>query len=186
MRLSQARLREADTIAAQAIERGIRRPELPTVRGTVALLEEDKSRAKNFFQEALKIAPDFPIARIRLLLLDNARPDLQERYRELVADARRGRAAGDEWPDSAIDEALLEAGFGHEDAALQALDTAIALGYRDAGWLLLDPMLAGLRSNPGFMRRIETIRRLVDTERQRVVGAAWLPPSFLDGNAARM
>ncbi len=100
--------------------------------------------------------------------------------------ARRGRAEGDEWPDSAIDEALLEAGFGNEDEAFRALDTAISLGYRDASWLLLDPMLASLRDDPGFIRRIETIRRLVSTERQRVEGAGWLPPSFLGGNAARM
>lgn len=186
MRLSQARLRDADAIAARAIERGIRRPELPTIRGTAALLTGDEARARRFFHEALEITPDFPAARIRLLLLDNVRPDVQDRYRELVTDARRGRAAGDEWPDSAIDEALLEAGFGDEGAALRALDLAIHLGYRDAGWLLLDPGLAALHGDPGFIRRIETIRRLVDAERQRVVGAGWLPPSFLDGSAARM
>ena len=191
MRLSQARFREADAIAAEAIERGIRRPELPTIRGTVALLEGDEPRARTFFQEALEIAPDFPAARIRLLLLARRAPGgradagLERLRRELVAAARRGRAEGDEWPDSAIDETLLEAGFGHEHAALLALDLAIALGYRDADWLLLDPMLAGLRDNPrarpDFLRRIETIRRLVDAERQRVLGASWLPSSLLDG-----
>src|SRR6185436_3247963 len=29
-------------------------------------------------------------------------------------------------------------------------------------------------------------RRLVDAERQKVLGAGWLPPSLLDGSAARM
>lgn len=195
MRLSQARPREADAIAAQAIERGIRRPELPTIRGTVALLEGDEPRARTFFQEALEIAPDFPAARIRLLILVRQDPggsagvDLEGLHRELVAAARRGRTEGDEWPGSAIDEALLEAGFGHAHAALRALDVAIALGHRDADWLLLDPMLAGLRDNPrvrpDFLRRIATIRRLVDAERQRVVGASWLPPALLDGAPAR-
>jgi DNA-binding winged helix-turn-helix (wHTH) protein/Tfp pilus assembly protein PilF len=182
-RLSQARPQEADRIAARAIERGIQRPELPTIRGTVALLEGDEARARAFFQEALKIEPDFPPAQVRLLLLTRNDAGLAQ---ELVNAARRGRAEGDEWPDSAIDETLLEAGFGREDAALRALDTAIGLGYRDAGWLLLDPMLAGLRKESGFIHRIETIRRLVDAERQRVVGAGWLPPSLLDGRAARM
>lgn len=186
-RLSQARLREADAIAARAIERGIRRPELPTIRGLVALLEGDEPRARVLFQEALKIEPGFPPAGTRLLLL--TRPEAG-RVRELVDAAHRGRAEGDEWPDSAIDEALLEAGLGQQEEALRALDLAIALGYRDAGWLLLDPLLASLRdgpaSRPDFLRRIETIRRLVDAERQRVVGAGWLPPSLLDGSAARM
>ena len=188
-RLSQARPREADVIAARAIERGIRRPELPTLRGTVALLEGDEPRAEAFFREALEIAPNYPPAAIRLLLLARQTSEgaaLERRYRELVDGARSGRAQVDEWPDSAVDEALLEVGFGHQDAALRTLDDAIRLGYRDADCLLLDPILSGLRENPGFIQRIETIRRLVDAERQRVVGAAWLPPSLLDGSAARM
>lgn len=141
--------------------------------------------AKAFFREALTIEPDFLPAQARLLLLERREASGSE-ARQLIAAIHRGRAAGDEWPDSAIDEALLEAGFGHPDAALRALDTAIDLGYRDAGWLLLDPMLAELRREPSFLHRIETIRRRVDAERQRVVGAAWLPPALLDGNAARM
>lgn len=184
-RLSQARPREADAIAARGIERGIRRPELPNIRGIVALLEGDPARAEAFFQEALKIAPEFPLAAVRLLLLTRRDATFERRCRELAETARRGRAEGDEWPDSAMDEALLEAGLGDEDAALRALDTAIDLGYRDAGWLLLDPMLSGLHDNPGFIRRIETIRRLVDAERQRVMDASWLPPSLLGGSAAR-
>jgi len=61
------------------------------------------------------------------------------------------------------------------------LDVAITLGYRDTGWLLLDPMLGGLREDSRFLRRIERIRRLVNAERQKVLGAGWLPPSLLDG-----
>ena len=183
MRLSQARLREADEIAAQAITRGIRRPELAEIRGTVALLEGDVLRAKGFYQNALAIAPGFPRAQTRLLLLSG---DSDRERSQWLDTLRHGRTQGDEWPDSAIDEALLEAGSGHADAALRALDVAINFGYRDKDWLLLDPMLAGLRSHPGFLQRIEKIRRLIDAERQRVLGAGWLPPSLLDARAARM
>jgi DNA-binding winged helix-turn-helix (wHTH) protein/Flp pilus assembly protein TadD len=186
MRLSQARLREADQIATKAIARGIHRPELAALRGTVALLEGNEPQAKTFFREALTIEPDFLPARTRLLLLNRHEPGRGSEARQLIDGIHRGRAAGDEWPDSAIEEALLESGFGRHDEALHALDTAIDLGYRDAGWLLLDPMLAGLRKEPSFLRRIETIRRRVDAERQRVVGAGWLPPALLDGSAARM
>jgi len=184
MRLSQGRPREADEIAAQAIRRGIRRPELAAIRGDVALLAGDEKRAKSLYEEALAIAPGFSEAEIRLLLLD--RRDQTTRYREALAGLRQGRAEGDEWPGGALAEALLAAGFGDDAAALHALDTAIDLGDRDAGWLLLDPMLAGLRKEPAFMGRVERIRRLVAAERQRVAGAAWLPPSLLAGSAARM
>jgi DNA-binding winged helix-turn-helix (wHTH) protein/tetratricopeptide (TPR) repeat protein len=185
MRLSQARFPEADAIAARAIERGVHRPELMEIRGTVALLGGNASRAKGFYQGALAIAPGFPRARVRLLLLDRREPaaaDLERRRAELLADLDEGRKGGDEWPDGAIDRALLEAGFGQNAGALKALDAAIALGDRDADGLLLDPDLAGLRGDPGFGLRIEAIRRLVAAERQRVVGAPWLPPSLLAGD----
>jgi DNA-binding winged helix-turn-helix (wHTH) protein/tetratricopeptide (TPR) repeat protein len=192
MRLSQARPREADGIAAQAVQRGTRRPELPEIRGVVALLAGDEARAESFFREALAVEPAFIRARIRLLVASRrtprggADPGLERRRRELADELRRGRAQGDEWPDSAVDELLLAAGFDHEEAALQALDAAIGLGFRDKGWLLVEPMLATLRSAPGLLLRIERIQRLVDAERQRVAGAPWLPAGLLDGSAARM
>ncbi len=189
MRLSQARFPEADAIAARAVERGVRRPELLEIRGTVALLRGDRARAKGFYQDALTVAPGFPRARVRLLLLarrESGAADLERQRRELLADLLQGRREGDQWPDGAIDEALLEAGFGHAAEALRALDAAIALGARDADGLLLDPDFAGLRGDPGFGLRIEAIRRRVAAERQRVVGAPWLPPSLLAGSAERM
>jgi hypothetical protein len=144
------------------------------------LMKGDEPKAEAFFKEALSIDPEFLRARTRLLLLERRRsggsdPALEQRYRNEALDIRQGRTAGDEWPDSAIDEMLLEAGFGDEEAALQALDAAIDRGYRDDDWLLLDPMLAGLRADPEFRLRIETIRRLVAAERQRVLRAGWLP-----------
>jgi len=184
MRLSQNRPREADEISAQAIRRGIRRPELATIRGDVALLGGEEKKARAFYQEALSIAPGFSEAETRLLLLDRreagsaARPDLETRYHAALAGLRQGRAEGDEWPSGALNEALLAAGFGDPATALHALDTAIDLGARDADWLLLDPMLAGLRQDPAFPRRIEGIRGLVAAERQRVAGSM--------GTAARM
>jgi tetratricopeptide (TPR) repeat protein len=189
MRLSQGRPREADEIAARALQRGTRGPELPAVRGTVALMKGDAPKAEPFFKDALAIDPRFLRASTRLLLLarrQSSGSDLEQRYREAVLSIRQARTAGDERPDAAIDEMLLEAGFGDEEAALRALDIAIARGYRDAGWLLLDPVLAGLRASPEFKLRIETIRRLAGAERQRVLRAGRLPPALLDGSAARM
>ena len=184
MRLSEGRLREAEDLAANAIRHGVRRPELAEIRGTVALLQGDKPRAKAFYDEALAIAPEFPRARTRLLVLAGG-GDAGLQGRQWLEELRRGWAEGDEWPEAAFDETLLEAGAGHAEAALHALDVAIGQGYRDEDWLLRDPMLAGLPA-PDLQRRIETIRRRVEAERQRVLGAPWLPPSLLDGRAARM
>src|SRR6185295_7242797 len=136
MRLSQGRLREADEIAARALERGTRRPELAETRGIVALMEGDDAGARVFFQKALAIDADFYPAKCRLLLLDRRQPGgaadagLERRRRNEVNELRLGRAQGDEWPDGAIAEMLLEAGAGHDSTALQALDAAIGLGFR--------------------------------------------------------
>jgi DNA-binding winged helix-turn-helix (wHTH) protein/Tfp pilus assembly protein PilF len=192
MRLSQGRVQEADSIAARAIERRIRRPELAEVRGTVALLAGEESRAQACFRDALAIAPGFLRAQTRLLLLAREAPgtaagvELTRRRHELLEELRRGRAEGDEWPDSGLDAALLAASLGQSEAAFRSLDTAIDLGFRDKDWLLLEPMLAGLRGDPRLLRRIERIGRLVGAERQRVLGAPWLPPALLGGSAARM
>lgn len=196
MHLSRARLREADAVAASALARGVRRPELWEVRGTVALLRGDAPAARRAFREALAVAPGFPRARTQLLLLDlreGKRPaDLEAQRQALIAEIREGQAQGDEWPDSWIDEAFLETGAppaGGADAPasnlaiLVALDGAIAHGFRDAGWLLLEPWFAGLRGDPGFLRRVEAIRLKVDADRQRVLGAPWLPPGFLAGDS---
>ncbi len=202
-RLSQGRVREADAIAEGAIARGIRRPELADVRGAVALLAGDTARARAFFAQALAVAPHDLRARTRLLVLAlqeagahlpagqpvAAGTTLESRRRDLrdLAEAlRRGRAEGDEWPDSGLDLALLETAAGDDGAALQALDAAIDLGYRDAGWLELEPMLVALRRDARFGERLARMRRLVDRERQGVVGAPWLPPALLAGSAARM
>jgi DNA-binding winged helix-turn-helix (wHTH) protein/tetratricopeptide (TPR) repeat protein len=183
LRLSQGRFADADALAARALQRGIRRPELAAIRGSVALAAGDPAQAKARFAEALAIEPGYGPARARLLRLGPPQPGA---YRKLLDELRQDRAEGDEWPDGSLDEALLETGLGDRPAALQALDRAIALGYRDAAWLERDPLLASLREDPGFSRRIAAIRRLIETERQRVAGAPWLPPALLEGNAARM
>jgi DNA-binding winged helix-turn-helix (wHTH) protein/Flp pilus assembly protein TadD len=200
MHLSRARLREADAIAASALARGVRRPELWEVRGTVALLRGDEPAARRAFRAALDVAPGYSRARTQLLLLDlredlregKAMAELEAQRRTLIAEARKGQAQGDEWPDSWIDQALLETGTpltGAADgparnlSALAALDGAIAHGFRDAGWLLLQPGFAGLRGDPRFQRRIEAIRLSIDAERQRVLGAPWLPQGFLEGDS---
>lgn len=151
-------------------------------------MEGDEPKARGFFRQALEIDPGYPRARTRLLLLDRrqeaaATAALEKRYHDELREIREGRAAGDEWPGASIDAALLEAGFGDSEAALRSVDEAIRLGYRDAGWLELDPMLARLRRHPGFAGRMARIRELVAAERRRVAGAPWLPPGLLGGGA---
>ena len=51
------------------------------------------------------------------------------------------------------------------EAALQALDRALELGYRDFAWLVKDPDLKKLRAQPGYEEMKEKISRLKSDSR---------------------
>ncbi|MEM7354729.1 MAG: winged helix-turn-helix domain-containing protein [Acidobacteriota bacterium] len=184
LELSHGRLDEADRLATAALERGIRRAELWLVRGDVAWLQGDLDKAREAFGEAKAIQPNSGRVRTRLYLLDITpnKPSHDQQVDEVrrrIAALRKVRAAGNVWPNSAIGEAALNAACEQWDEALQALDVAIELGFRDAGLLVHDPALARLQRNPAFQQRLEHIRRLVEAERRTVLAAEWLPPTFL-------
>lgn len=179
MRLSQGRNEDADRVASEALARDIRRPDLYRVRGLVAERAGRREEARSFFAEALALVPDDVSTRVRFACLDPRTADP-----ELAAEIGRELERGDTWPTVAYDQMLLATCAGDFDTALVALDRAIALGFRDRGWLLLDPMLAELRAHPGFTTRLEELSLRVDAERQKVEGAPWLPEGFLAGSAA--
>lgn len=182
-RLSRGRLDEARRIAETAWTNGIERADLPTLVGLVDLLQGDHEQAEARFQQALAISPSFEDAKLRHTIIAYERGEVAED--ELIdwADGRQAASqAGDEWPW--LTETLLRTATGQPAAALEALDRAIARGYRDADWLLLDPMLAPLRETPGFVARVERIRQEVAKEREAVLAASWLPHSLLTGSSA--
>jgi DNA-binding winged helix-turn-helix (wHTH) protein/Tfp pilus assembly protein PilF len=183
VRLTRGRLREAGQLAREALERGIERSELHGILGHVALLEGDRGAAEAFYRRALEVSPRLDDARVRLAILemeDSVSDALSaEACREMSRELLEWRRSGDESPDTAYLESLLATALGDEAAALAALDAAVELGYRDADWLLLDPMLERLRSGDGLQTRIDRIRLLVEAERRKVLNAAWLPPGFL-------
>ena len=183
LRLRQGRFADAEQLVHQAQVAGVRQPELPLILGHISLLRGRDHEAEGHYSEALALNPTHSQAKTRLLILKTQTGDppsrLIPRYEQAIEELRRAREAGDEWPTVAIDEALLHTAFGKPEAALQALDAAIDLGYREADWLLLDPMLAPLRDHPAFFSRIEQIRLAVASEREKVLQAAWLPPHLL-------
>ena len=184
LRLRQGRLEEAEALARAALDRGIERPELHLLLGHVALMRGNRTEAVRRYRLSEATNPRLGYASNRLLILerrsDAANPELEARYRESIEAIEAGLAEGDEWPGSAIDGVLLHAGFGRLDEAFEALDIGIRLGYRDADWLLLDPMLEELRRHPEFHARVERIRLAVASERETVLAAPWLPPDLLD------
>lgn len=186
LELERGRIRQAKRIARDAISRGIVRPELHLTLGHAELLAGHRDTAATHYRAARAVNPRRGHGTARLLILERLNgttPALEARYRRAVDGLRRDREEGDEWPECAVREALLHAAFGYEARALQALDQAIALGYRNVEWLRRDPMLESLRESPGFEERIAAIRQAIDAERQRVLSARWLPPELLRSRA---
>jgi|CXWL01.1.fsa_nt_gi DNA-binding winged helix-turn-helix (wHTH) protein/tetratricopeptide (TPR) repeat protein len=189
LRLAEGRASEAGEIAARALAAGTRRPELAVVRARAALLAGDEAAARGHLEAAQHLNDRYGLGVSLQLLLDRRRgttAKLAARCRERFGALAEGRASGDEWPDSWLEEALLLAAFepAASPAPLAALDRAIEAGFRDADLLLVDPFAVELRARPGFPARIEIVRRLVATEVQGVLGAPWLPPDLLAGSAA--
>ena len=146
----------------------------------LAALRGDRGEARAHYQRAVEMSPRSS-APVRLLAMAAAEPGAQEAdVLQAIESLQQADADGNEWPPSSIDLALLATARGDGPSALAALDRAIELGYRDSAWLLVDPGLAALREQPGFWLGVERIRALVAAERERVLGADWLPDGFLD------
>lgn len=189
LRFAEGRPTAADQVAARALAAGTRRPELPVVQARAALLAGDEPAARGHLAAAREVNPRNGFGRTLELVLDRrsgSTDPLETARRQRLAELAEGRASGDEWPDSWIEQALLDAAFepAASPAPLAALDRAIELGFRDADLLLVDPFAVELRTRTGFPARVEHIRQLVAVEAQGVAGAPWLPAGLLTGNAA--
>ncbi len=78
-------------------------------------------------------------------------------------------ASNSQWPESQVDLAALLLAKGRSDNALDALDRAVELGYRDWRWLESHPFLVELRAVPRFKAVVDTIRRRIDIEQRKIL-----------------
>ena len=180
-RLSGGRLDEAERVAEQALSDGIRRSELHAVLGHVAELRGLKAEAALHYRGAIEVSVRSCVAATRLWLLD---PSDMGGDAGGICFGPPGRVfpaviLDDEYPAAWVNAVVAYASGGDTEKALAFLDSAIELGYRDADWLLLDPLLQGLRSEPEFIRRIERIRGLLEEERAEVLSSPWLPEGLV-------
>ncbi|MDA8016140.1 MAG: hypothetical protein MPN21_01730, partial [Thermoanaerobaculia bacterium] len=146
------------------------------IRGDVALLSGYPKLAHQHYEAAIQLGKRYgrndttaKARKLALTLSEAARPEPLTSARKLADDLRAERRAGNEWPTHTLDEVVLRVSLGEPDLAFEALDEGVALGLRDADWLLLDPLLASLRQEPGLTLCVEQIRELVEQQRQRVL-----------------
>lgn len=90
------------------------------------------------------------------------------------AALRAGLAQGSD-PSDGIEAALLADLAGERQAALEALQTAVSAGYRNASYLQVSPLFAELRKDPGFTPLLQTVAAAVAADRTRVLASGQLP-----------
>lgn len=93
---------------------------------------------------------------------------------EHSAALRAGLAQGSD-PVDGLDAALLAELAGDRHAALAALRAAVAAGHRNAGYLRVSPLFAGLRDDPGFASVLAMVETAVAADRTRVNITGQLP-----------
>ncbi|HET9033095.1 MAG TPA: winged helix-turn-helix domain-containing protein [Dokdonella sp.] len=173
----QGRLAEAEAAVALALKRPAH-PELHVLDGELALLRGDRQRAREAFARAHAMRPytSWPDT---LLHLHAEAPIDSAWIANQIGAVSKAIKDGEVAPEMYIELALLELGGGHHAAALDALDAAIDVGFRDRAYLQVSPFFQGLTSEPRLAAAIDRIGQLVAGERAAVLAADWLPADLL-------
>lgn len=176
----QGRYSEAEAVLAEAMRRP-RHPDLLLLAGELALLRGDAAQAAASFAQASALRPHQSLPRTLVRLY--ATPPADRDWAAAQAAAIAKESAGDV-PEAWIEVALLRRHAGNVAGAIEALNQAVAAGFRDRAWLQGTPLLRDLAGEPGFAGVVDAIGRRVAEERGRVLAAAWLPPGLVSAKPA--
>lgn len=165
---------EAQAALDEAIARGTEHAQLYLLAVELALQRGDIDAARSAARRAHALKPkaSLPMTTAWIVAAEAkpAAPVLLARSLEL----RAGLGTGND-PQDGIDAALLANLAGDRDAALTALQAAVAAGYRNAAYLRMSPLLAELRKAPGYAQVQQAIDSALAAERARVVASGQLP-----------
>jgi DNA-binding winged helix-turn-helix (wHTH) protein/Flp pilus assembly protein TadD len=170
---AQKRYDEAAAALAEARSRGTARAELAQLEGELALHRGDRAAAAKAFAEARALRPSATMPTTLATLYGDAPVD-PAWLRERIASIRAG-IAGDPWPGSRLELAVLLEAAHDRRGAVAALSEAVDKGWRDAAYLRASPLFAPIAGDPGFEAVTEAIARRVAAERERVLQAPWRP-----------
>lgn len=170
---AHGRFDEARGAVAEARHRDTARPELAILDGELALRRGDKAAAANAFAEAHALRPEASLPET-LALLYGETPLSAEALQQRIIATRKALAS-DPWPASRFELSWLLQAAGDRRNAIAALDDAVAMGWRDAGYLRASPLFAPIAADPAFQDVIESIDRRTHAERDRVLDATWCP-----------
>jgi DNA-binding winged helix-turn-helix (wHTH) protein/tetratricopeptide (TPR) repeat protein len=170
---AHGRFDEARAAVAEARQRDTARPELAQLDGELALRRGDHAAAANAFAEAHALRPDASLPGT-LVLLHASQPLTGEALAQRIADTRKA-LVDNPWPASRFELVWLMEAAGDHHGAIAALEEAVAMGWRDTGYLRASPLFAAIAADPGFQDVIDSIDRRTRAERERVLDASWCP-----------
>ncbi|MDR7193983.1 winged helix-turn-helix domain-containing protein [Luteimonas terrae] len=168
------RVDEAQAALTQAMSRGTEHAGLHLLVAELAVLRGEPDAARDAVQQARALKPHASLPQTMAWIVGSeASPDAAALRAR--ADALRAGLAGDADPFDGVEAALLQTLAGDHAAVFDALDAAVTAGFRNAGYLRVSPLFAGLRSAPAFdvaLRRIDTA---LAAERAAVQASGRLP-----------
>jgi DNA-binding winged helix-turn-helix (wHTH) protein/Flp pilus assembly protein TadD len=170
----QGRFVEARAALDEAMARHTEHIDLYQLAGELALLRGDPADATRAFAQAAALRPQVSLPGTLAKLYGDTPADprwVAGRIDELD-EALRGSQV---WPQGPLEIAVLELSRGNHEAAVAAIDAAIAAGYRDKAYLQTSPLFRALADDPGMAHAIDAISTRVAVERQRVLAADWKP-----------
>jgi DNA-binding winged helix-turn-helix (wHTH) protein/Tfp pilus assembly protein PilF len=170
----RGRYAEAQVALDEALRRGTEHAGLYLLQAELAWQRGDAQRAREASLHALQLRPQGSLPQT-VAWATGAQPappatELRERAQALL----NGLAHGAD-PLDGVDAALLLSIAGDPDTALAALDRAQAVGYRDVGYLRASPLLAPLRTRPGFAALLARDEADIAAQREQVRRAGLLP-----------
>jgi adenylate cyclase len=177
-RLDQA-LNAADRIARGAGQD----PRALGTAGAYLLVLGEKDRALPLVERAYGLAPTgggglyLPGVIFGYALQTLAGPAREAEAREAFAlaeaHARERIEGGDEAPWLRFNLAAIHTARGERSEAIGSLQEAVRLGWRNGGWLRVDPLLADLRHDPALQEILDRIEEHVAPMRERVLREGW-------------
>ncbi len=175
---------EAQAVLDQALARGTEHAGLHLLAAELALLRGETARARSAALRARALKPHASLPdTVAWAAGAEDRPDgtvLRGRAAALRAGLDRGAD-----PFDGVEAALLHALAGDRAAALDALDAAVAAGFRNAGYLRATPLLAALRDAPAFDAALRRIDTALAAERAAVLASGRLPDDAVAVTATR-
>ncbi|WEN15559.1 winged helix-turn-helix domain-containing protein [Rhodanobacter sp. AS-Z3] len=170
----QGRYDDAQLALEASLARHTPHVDLYVMQGELALQRHDRAGAAAAFRSASKLRPEATLPQtLAAIYGEPAAPPawIEQRIAALKADMQ----AGQPWPGSMLEVALLELARGDKDAAVAAIARAVDAGFPDRAYLQVSPLFEKLAGEAGFERQLARISDEVARQRQQVLTADWKP-----------